>query len=270
MPTLPTQPADIVNRALDECGVDEIGALDEGSRQAKAAQRIYWPTIRQVLSAAHWNFARRTEVLNLLGSTGAPNTIPPPVVPSGNPVPPPWTFMYEWPPDCVNARWIPQTNPNGQIVWNTPARFLVGSFPLPNDDPQSAWADTEGHDPDQTRVILTNVQNATLVFTALMQYPNSWDPLFEQAIVKALAAGLAMPCIEDKKMAMALRRENRMLAMEAINEARVRDGNEGWTVIDHTPDWLRARTSGAAWYGPGVLWFGWTPMPWTEDAGGVY
>jgi hypothetical protein len=46
---------------------------------------------------------------------------------------------------------------------NSPSPFIVASAPRPNDI-ASSWFDVEGHDPEQTRVILTNQPNATLVF----------------------------------------------------------------------------------------------------------
>jgi hypothetical protein len=104
----------------------------------------------------------------------------------------------------------------------------------------------------------------------MMQYPDAWDPLFEQAMVAVLAARLAMPLIEDKKFAREVRSDNIAIAKASIDTARVRDGDEGWTVQNHTPDWMRARTSSAGWYGPGILYNSWDSMPFVEDAGGAY
>jgi hypothetical protein len=265
----PTIPVDVVNQALDEIGVDPIGSITEGTTASDAAARIYWLTLRMTLSAAPWNFARAEIPLTLLGSRGAPNTVPGPPTVVGNPPPLPWVFMYDWPVDCVHARYVPRnadpassSNCGG---WWSPAPFLVHSYPLPN---VGNWDDTEGHDPDQTKVILTNVMTAHLIYTKLMQYPDAWDALFQKAFSLCLAAQLCMPCIKDRKEGMAVRKDTRMLAVEALNSARVRDGNEGWTVVDHTPDWIRIRTSGpfTPWW-PGT---GWSSMPWGEDAGGVY
>ena len=277
-----TIPADVVNRALDECGLEEIGDVTEGSPAAKAAARIYEPTLRQLLSAAHWNFARKDIRLDLIGdATGTYN--------GNTAVPSPWRLMYDWPVDCVHARFVPRTSANatinntifgtagstGTVVcaptlgWSSPAPFLVSNAPLPN-DASSQWYLTEGHDPESTRIILTNQFNAHLVYTGLMWYPDAWDPLFEQAMVAVLAARLAMPLIKDRKEAIQVRRDNIGIAKQALDTARVRDGDEGWTIADYTPDWIRARTSGIAWYGPGVLYMPWMNMPFIEDAGGVY
>lgn len=271
---MPTRPEDVVNRALDECGIDEIGDLYEGSKASKAALRIYDPILRQLHSAVHWNFARRQQQLVLRGDvSGQYNT--------NTVVASPWSYMYEWPVDAVHARYIQRRGatsldtttmePIGaQPAWSAPAPFLVGDAPLPN-DVDSDWGAVEGHNPESTRVIFTNELGAILVFTGLIQYPDAWDPLFEQAMVACLAARLAMPLIEDKDVALAIRRDNIAIAREALGSARVRDGNEGWTVVDHTPDWIRARTNGAAIsvFG-GTLYNSWLPMPMVEDAGGVY
>lgn len=268
---MPTRPEDIINRALDECGCPEIGDLFEGSPAAKAALRIYTPTLRQMLSGAHWNFARKQQQLTLLGDRDA-------VFHTFTKVSAPWRFMYEWPVDSVHARFIlyrltsslasDGTPVDGYTPWLSVTPFLVGSYPLPN-DPASSWDQIEGHDPEQTRVIFTDQLGAIHIFTGLMQYPDSWDPLFEQAMVACLAARLAMPCQPDKKFARQVRADNITIARDALNAARVRDGNEGWTVQDHTPDWIRAR-SGAVGNGPGILYNGWSSVPFLEDAGGVY
>jgi hypothetical protein len=276
---MPTLPVDIVNRALDECGLDEIGDLREGSDSAKAAIRVYEPLLRQMLSAAHWNFARKQERLELIADVSGQLI-------ANTSVPGPWGYAYDWPIDCVHARFVPRTYMTstvnlsgpvtaqgtvaaGGIAWSSPAPFIVASFPLPNPI-GSEWGQTEGHDPEQTRVILTNQCGASLVYTGMMQYPDAWDPLFEQAMVAVLAARLAMPLIEDKKFAREVRSDNIAIAKASIDTARVRDGDEGWTVQNHTPDWMRARTSSAGWYGPGILYNSWDSMPFVEDAGGAY
>lgn len=266
-----TLPEDVVNRALDECGVDTIGDMLEGSKAALAAVRVYVPTLRQLLSAAHWNFARKQNPLVLLADASGQYI-------ANTDVLGPWSYMYEWPADAVNARFVPANTGNvdaqGQLIdnsvaWSSPTPFLVASANRTN-PPEGNWGLIEGHDPDQTRVILSNQIGASLVYTGLMQYPDAWDPLFEQAMVAVLSARLAMPLIEDKKLARVIRSDNIMIAREALNAARVRDGNEGWTVVDHTPDWIRARTSGAGWGGPGILYNSWNSMPFVEDSGGVY
>lgn len=276
---MPTLPADIVNRALDECGLEAIGDLQDGSKAARVAERIYYPTLRQMLSAAHWNFARKELLLNLMADISG-QLIPDTDVLNG------WSYMYEWPTECVHPRWIPSTwwtdgadvsealfgvtTGSGLISGSrSPSPFLVASAPRPNPI-GSQWYEIEGHDPESTRVILSCQPNATLVYTGLMMYPDNWDPLFEQAMVTGLAVRFAMPLIEDKKLALTVRGNNMAIAKAALDAARVRDGNEGWTVRNHIPDWIRARWSGSGWGGQGEFYYGWTTVPWLESAGGVF
>lgn len=266
---MPTQPDDIVNEALDEIGIEEIGDLYEGSRASIVARRNYDVTLRAMHAAAPWNFARKQVQVTMLGDiSGTYHT--------NMDVPLPWAYIYEWPYDCVHARFVLGTdayalNASGKPLfvppaWNRPAPFLVTDMPIPNLG--SAWERQEGHNPDSTKVVATNQLGATLIYTGLIQYPDAWDALFRRAFTAALAARLVLPLIQDKKTAVVVRNDQLRVAKEALIEARVRDGNEGWTQIDHTPDWIRARTSSAqihAWYGTG-----WIAYPFVEDAGGVY
>jgi hypothetical protein len=256
---MPTTPDDIVNEALDEIGVLEIGDLSEGSRAATVARRVYDSVLRSIHAAAPWNFARRQRQIDLRGDASGQYH-------ANRNVPLSWSYMYEWPNDCVHARYVLglgayALDESGAPLyaappWNRPAPFLVTDAPLVNDI-DSDWHLVEGHSPESTRVIVTNQLGAILVYTGLVQYPDAWDAGFRRAFVAALAARLAIPCIEDKSAARAIRSDQMVIAREALIEARVRDGNEGWTVVDHTPDWIRARTSGGG---------GWM----NEDAGGVY
>ena len=94
---------------------------------------------------------------------------------------------------------------------------------------------------DDQRVILTNQENATLAYCHQVTDPNVMDPMFQEAWVSILAAGLTMALTGDKSLAnMCISQAN-----HRIEEARKVDGNEGLTINDVTPDWLRIR--GIAW-----------------------
>jgi hypothetical protein len=273
---MPTLPVDIANRALDECGLEAIGDLQDGSPTAQAVERLYWPTLRQLLAGAHWNFARKQIDLTVLADVSAQLV-------GFTDVPAPWAYMYEWPVDAVHARFVHASFLSSDLlelpIFSTPtqtipvqyglrpAPFIVASGNRPN-NPASNWFDVEGHDPEQTRVILTNQPYAKFVFTGMMMYPDAWDPLFEQAMVTGLACRLAMPLIKDKKEARVIRSDNMQIAAQALNSARVRDGNEGWTVDDHTPDWIRARMGWGGSTATGMLFYPWASVPWLD--GGIY
>lgn len=91
--------------------------------------------------------------------------------------------------------------------------------------------------PYSQRVVLTNQQNPTLAYVKQVTDPNLMDSLFQSAWTSALAAGLAMGLTGDKALANGLVGQTN----RDILEARKADGNEGMTVNDHTPDWIRVR-----------------------------
>lgn len=112
------------------------------------------------------------------------------------------------------------------------------------------------------RVILTNQENAVLCYVKKIENPNVWDTLFQSAYVSLLASGLAWALTGDKQLANALIEE----ANNDIMEARKADGNEGLTINDVTPDWIRVRGvnypnaniwSGNQGFDWGPLWAAW-------------
>lgn len=95
---------------------------------------------------------------------------------------------------------------------------------------------TFGSQGDQ-RVILTNQEFATLGYIKQITDPNVMDTQFQTAWIHLLASRLCVTLTGDKQLA------NLMIGManKLIEEARKSDGNEGLTVNDVTPDWIRGR-----------------------------
>lgn len=109
------------------------------------------------------------------------------------------------------------------------------------------------------RVIVTNQEYATLNYVKQIIDPNVMDTLFQSAWINVIAASIQMALKGDKGFANGLIKE----VNDAIAVARAVDGNEGLTINDVTPDWLRIR---------GVAYSdGYTSGPYTGyDWGGVY
>ena len=99
---------------------------------------------------------------------------------------------------------------------------------------------TQGPADDQ-RVILTNQEFATLAYVKQVTNPNVMDTLFQTAWIKLTGAAMQMALRGDKGIANMLIQD----VNKAIESARAIDGNEGLTINDVTPDWIRAR--GIAW-----------------------
>lgn len=87
------------------------------------------------------------------------------------------------------------------------------------------------------RVILTNQEFATLAYVKQITDPNLMDTLFQSAWSNLIGATLAQALSGNTALA------NRLigLANQSIMEARKVDGNEGLTINDVTPDFIRIR-----------------------------
>jgi hypothetical protein len=91
--------------------------------------------------------------------------------------------------------------------------------------------------PQPQRVILTNQEFATLVYTQQVTDPNVWDPSFREALYSIGGAKLIMALVGNRDRANDLVK----ITNDLIRMARGDDGNEGLTINDVTPDWIRTR-----------------------------
>lgn len=251
----------VINRSLLAIGVQaQVSSLKEGSPQANAASTLFTPTFESLARSAPWNCLRQQATLTLLAAAmGTPEN------PQGTtlPLPPtPWLYSYAVPADSLQIR------------------FLVPSLPAPNagvpifstNTGAPTWLPNGGQIPfavaystdanDQPlQVVLTNQSQAIAVYTVNQPNPQTWDSLFQAAMVASLAAYF-VPALS---LHMPLMQAQIKLADEMIQQARVRDGNEGKTSMDHYPDWLRARNGASGWatssqYGQGIN--SWNNMCW--------
>jgi hypothetical protein len=249
--------------------------MEEGTREAQVLVRSYSWCLRSLLRAAHWGFARAQTPLLLLGdATGqTPNV--------GTIVPQPWVYSYAYPENCMKARFVPwnwngviasvptgniqPVNPNSPIVGGLgqppfagvklrPAKFLEGIDPNNPAAPGPNNYVVQGVSPQGRTAIFTNVQNAQLVYTALMNYPSNWDPTFRAAFVAYLASEIALPIWvnRDKEYGAKRRIEQIAIAKDKILQARAVSANEaGWNNSDFETDWMRFRHTGGRGYGGG-------------------
>lgn len=105
------------------------------------------------------------------------------------------------------------------------------------------------------RVILCNEQIPILAYVKDVSDIDVMDPLFQNAWVESLGATLCFTLTGDKALANACIQK----ANQAITQARTADGNEGLTVNDSTPDWLRVRgIRSSGW--PSSMSFNWGPL----------
>lgn len=259
-----TSEVDIANRALSAGGArSTISSFAEDSPEARQSALLYEPTRNQLLRMAPWNCAMNWATLALLKA--APGTPENPTTSSSvwtkDFPPPPWAYEYAYPSDCLDAQWIipqvPTSLQDGVPIFPQVASFTPYYW---NGPPVSFKVAIDQDDSGaDIRVILANQAQAILAYTKRVSDPNVWDDLFQEALVNALAGKFAFALTGDKQLA-----NMRIgLANTSIKDARAGDGNEGLTVNDVTPDWIRIR----GYNGPEPYWnssvgapFDWGPL----------
>lgn len=270
-------PADVINEALDKAGVDfTIGEPNEGTRPAQVALRHYQQCLRQLLRAAHWDFARKQAPMRMLAdATGQTDGV-------GTTVPQPWVYEYAHPTDCMKARFVPANylNPNAVPPGNrsvdtsvpptavptqpplgygmrlVPAPFLITldqNYPASAD---SNWLEVQGESPGGRVVLCSNINQAMLVYTAFVPFPNMWDARFRGALVSFLASRLAMPLAKDKAFGLKMEEQRFADARDAVRQARITNNNEGsWPqTTSHMADWMKNRVAGGGGYAGTAPW----------------
>jgi hypothetical protein len=263
-----TSALDIANRALSSIGarsgaagtVSALASFNEQSNEAFQVNLLFAATQNDLLRAAHWNFARKTATLSLLKSApGTPeNPTTTATVWSNAFPPPPWLYEYSYPADCLKMRMICREvrYSGGGVGFGYPVLSGFGGdggryqkFAVAND------VDLQGN---PVTVVLADANHAIATYTALIKDPDLWDSNFQQCMVAALASRLAMPLTGDKQLKSEALQEAQMYVMNA----RVSDGNEGTTTVDHVPDWIAARGIRGDWIAGGGFVAGWDSVAW--------
>lgn len=235
---------DICNLALAAIGTrSSIVALDEGSTESNVCARQYVVARDAILCGVHWNFGRKQALMAVLKDAT-----------QNQAVPPPWNYEYSYPSDCLQARYVMPTlaATGGQVpgtvpvqsVASAPVYFLVGSD-----------TDASGND---TNIILTNQPQAILVYTKRITNPQLFGPDFVDAFAYYLASRICVTLTGDKALAQGMF----SAADRLVKAAQTSNGNEGITVIDSVPDWIRVRGYTSDWaYPPGsITWCAPTPL----------
>lgn len=246
----------IANMALASIGaqstVSSINPSD-GSVEGNLLSLIYQQKVDTLSRAVHWNCLRKQAPLTVVkAAAGTPEN------PAGaSPTPPiPWTYSYALPPDCLKARFIlPYVN--SAVI--SPPLMTGGTNLAPPLLPAVIGAvkfavafDTDALG-NPARVILTNMAQAQLVYTARVADPNMWDAHFIEAFIATLASWAVDGLARNRALSI----DKAAQAKEIIVMARVSDGNEGPTVTDHTPDWIAIRGVPGDFIGGGIYYMGW-------------
>lgn len=196
---------DIANLALARLGDDaSVASINppEGSAQAEHCARFY-PIARDALLEMHdWRFSTRRATLAQL------------VVSSYN-----WQYAY--------------SKPNNTLR-------ILGVLPAsasPEDDGVEFDLDNTG---TGTEIILTDLADATVRYTAKVTDTTKFPPLFVDTLAWLLASHLAGPVIKGDAGTAEAKRCMAMFAA-TLSQAKQSDANQRNVKPDHTPDWVSAR-----------------------------
>lgn len=193
---------DVYNMACHAVGTrDDIGAINEDSREAEVC-RLWYDKVRdQVLRAAYWSSAKGYARLALAKERDD-------TLQWANDDPEPgYRYAYYAPNDMLAARYD-----------STYSRFSVGVYA------------------NQT-AIMSNTPQAILVYTKSQTNVALWDSQLLLAISYALAAHIALPLTGKPTLA----RQRAEQANSLIIEARVSNANLENNQLDTMPEWLAAR-----------------------------
>lgn len=148
--------------------------------------------------------------------------------------------IYGRSPAIGGGYFAAQTNPVAQA--STSGVGTGATFNL------STWTQND------QRVILTNQPDPTLAMLKVITDPNVLDPLCLACWTSILASRLCWALSGNKEIANAKAKE----ANEYILQARIADANEGITVNDVTPDWIKTRGNWS--YNEIATGFDWGPV----------
>lgn len=158
---------DICNLALSHVAAYPIQSLDERTKEARECKRLYSVARDAMLEAHDWGIARKQAALALLDEEV-----------SG------WDYVYAWPTDCIVPRKIYDPS---EVAGSTPIKF---EFRV-NEDLNR-------------RVIVTNEEDAELIYTAKITDANLFTSMMVDALGFRLASDLAIPLRSDSKLQVSM------------------------------------------------------------------
>ena len=191
----------ICNMALAALGQDQFIQSPTERSKGNDTCSLFYDTVRDLLLRAHdWNFARRRRVLAL---TAAEVTN--------------WQYAYRYPSDCLAIRWLVI------VGTRTPARNARVPYEIATDGDQ--------------KLILTDLAEAEIVYTARITNTTLFDETFVHAFSLALGVKIAMPMAVDPGLAKNVAQQ----AREALGEAIAGDLNEEQADIEPESELITVR-----------------------------
>lgn len=241
----------------------------DASVQAQLCARFYYVARNSLLEMHAWSFAtRRVKLAEVCAPLAAGNPGRQPGVPCvPNPWPPsgpnqpencqsnercekPWRFAYALPSGVINVlAVVPHDAPGDYEAWFGPGErdrlrpYPQGYLPVPGAPtyvPQPFEIETMTNGSQVSQVVLTNVRDAVLRYTTLVEDTTKFSPLFALALSYLLASMLAGPLIKGDAGVTAA---EQMLQLFGSFKAQAvtSDANQRKTHVEPAVSWIRGR-----------------------------
>jgi hypothetical protein len=180
---------DVYNLALTKIDVSQTVSSVNDNTQAAGACNRYWDYARKyVLERAYWDFATKTAALALLLDQSTLSQQAQLVFPG-------WRYVYARPMDCLRALAVTtqygmRLNPYTRSWW-----YDMSQAPQwgPYRPPWRQTIDVLGSTPGEAIDILTDQDNAWLVYVTDVQNVNLWSQAFTDLVAWTLAVPIAGP-----------------------------------------------------------------------------
>lgn len=206
----------IANLALDHVGArNKIESLTENSVEASTVNLWYDVARKMALQSHDWGFARRRVALAVDDEDA----------PAGE-----WIYSYIYPSDCLVVRRLEQPYNVSQANWDYSYYYhLVRPDAVPYAIERS---------PDGLHsILLTDLQDARLVYTSDVDNPGVYPTYFVMALSQALAHLIAFSLTGKTTI------KDRMLAdfKAEVSTAATIDATQEMKQPPRDADWIRAR-----------------------------
>lgn len=205
----------LANMALSHIGAkNTLQALTEASAEAKQCNLWYEPSRRKTLMAYDWNFARRRLAL------AEHSEDPPEGV---------WAFRYQYPASCLVAREIENGNGGRYLNIQLPSQGAN----ISNAIPFEIETDSTG----EQRTILTDMEDAVLIFTFDQTSTDMFSDLFDDAQSWLLAHYIAFPLTGS----LTIKKAALESYMGFVRYAMGQNANEQVSGPPREAEWVRGR-----------------------------
>lgn len=215
----------VCNLALSYLGESPISSLDpavDSSVTASLCARFYTTARNDLLGRRPWTFATRRKVLSAVASDWAQ-----------------WDYAYGVPADCLRPQAVQVTDSDDDYAlvatdWLTPSDVQTSPTQLPK------VVFTIEQDADGNRVLYTDLQDASLRYTAKVCDVSLWPAWFTKALAWLLAADLAGALVKGDKGAEQAVNCIR-IAEEILAKAGEPEGTQHSTRMTHNPRSITGR-----------------------------